>query len=1009
MIPIPSLGGDWMMRAIVTLIAATVPACIVWWADRRLLDKTDDPALPELLSSRRRTNVRAMAIGFAIVIAFGGGSAAWGLPLLLALLTAAAYPIRTRLLGETWGFGSYLWHTMLSVAGGFGFWILLAYAPGIVYRVFDALGRERWPLVAGFAAILAIGLMVLEEWFPRVWLWSHSATPLTDPILTPRFQEIVARAGTVSPAVYRVGPQGSRFVNAVALPSVRRPSVAMGTALLELLDPDETTAIFAHEIAHFDHLTPKRIRRAQLVNRLLIVAGVSIPFLTTFVTSGELRWLGWAWPFAVLYALARRAAKSQQHETESDLRAAALCGNPEALVRGLVKLHLHARIPRRYAVDVERAATHPSLVRRIQAIRAGGPAAVEQLGAATVLRSTRAGSWVVLDADRAYWLEGVPEGTTGELTALREAASSYRALNYGDLVELRVSAAGESRTLAARVRGGESWVVPIAIEDVARVQQTLDIVDLRLGKAVAGPVPGLTKIIPLAALTAALIAGQIGVLAIPILLAFWKPGAAVFAALGAMSVVRAALGLVEGSSWLDEQTVRLGLAALAAIGVGAMYTASRLAKSGEGKSHVRFVLMTLGVTALAITVALVQMVIRTSTPLVGVSLVSALGTLIVGIAATTFLVQARWRLAAALGGIVVGVAVTTVGVDMRAWSLRRVLTETTASATPDGELDLGASAGGLRVSPNGEHFLVVRMPVGRRPGSRQAAGPLLGRFGGSVRELSAMAAEFIDDDRLFVIDVIDNGMELRIESVDSAVAPLWADTLADVSLAATRIVIDRDSSAWAIIGEDTDNDRTTVLAGTIGVKGSTRRAAIPDTLAMVGEPIVFGRASTVIVPTYSPQMRGRGVSALWALPLMGMDPLRADLWRIRGDTVKHLTSMRGVPQCGDPANGVAACVRRHMKAASLYTISATGEAREIAQLPSPDLGIVSLGPGARATSMRFDRSIQVIDFAALRLTKFPAPAASDYSSEVRVAGEYIITLSYSNDRRSIVRRYKVRN
>ena len=60
------------------------------------------------------------------------------------------------------------------------------------------------------------------------------------------------------PQVYRVGPQGSRFVNAVALPSVRRPSVAMGNALLDSLEPDETAAIFAHEAAHFDHFTPRQ-------------------------------------------------------------------------------------------------------------------------------------------------------------------------------------------------------------------------------------------------------------------------------------------------------------------------------------------------------------------------------------------------------------------------------------------------------------------------------------------------------------------------------------------------------------------------------------------------------------------------------------------------------------------------------------------------------------------------------------------------------------------------------
>src|SRR5215207_2235958 len=303
MIPIPLLGGGWIAGPPVTLVAVLVPALIAWWTDRRLLGKSDDPALPELLASRRRTNVRAMAIGFAIVIVFGGGDATWGIPLLAVALIAAAYPLRTRLLGETWSFGSYLWHTLLSVAGGFGFWILLAYAPGIVGAILRSLGPERWQIAAALAAALAVALLAFEEWYPRIWLWTHAATPLTDPVLTPRFEEIVRRAGTISPRVYRVGPQGSRFVNAVALPSVRRPAVAMGTALLELLEPDETTAIFAHEIAHFDHFTPKNIGRGQLINRLLIVLGVSFPFLTTFAAGGTLRWLSWVWPFAVLAAL----------------------------------------------------------------------------------------------------------------------------------------------------------------------------------------------------------------------------------------------------------------------------------------------------------------------------------------------------------------------------------------------------------------------------------------------------------------------------------------------------------------------------------------------------------------------------------------------------------------------------------------------------------------------------------------------------------------------------------
>ena len=100
-------------------------------------------------------------------------------------------------------------------------------------------------------------------------------------------------------------------MNAVALPSVRRPSVAMGNALLELLEPDETAAIFAHEVAHFDHFTPRHVRRAQLINRALIVAGVALPLAARRSRAvGWAPWIGWVWPIVVL--VARRPSRGEE-------------------------------------------------------------------------------------------------------------------------------------------------------------------------------------------------------------------------------------------------------------------------------------------------------------------------------------------------------------------------------------------------------------------------------------------------------------------------------------------------------------------------------------------------------------------------------------------------------------------------------------------------------------------------------------------------------------------------
>ena len=1007
MIPIPLLSGQLFGSALLVFVLALVPPVVAWWNDRRLLGKADDPALPELLANRRRVNVRIIAVAAALMIVLGGADAAWGIPLLLVVLIAVAYPLRTRVLGETWGFGAYLWRTAASIVGGFGFWIGVCYAPTIVRWIIERVGTERPWHNAVLASILAALLFAWEAWYPRIWLWTHAGEPLASADLTPRFDDIVRRAGTIVPAVYRVGPQGSRFVNAVALPSVRRPSVAMGNALLELLEPDETAAIFAHEVAHFDHFTPRHVRRAQLLNRALIVAGVVLPLLAGFARVGWAPWIGWLWPIVVLVAVARRAAKSQQHETESDLRAAALCGDPEALVRGLVKLHLHARIPRRYDVDIERAASHPSLVRRIQAIRAGGEAAIEQLGAATLIRSTREGSWVVLEDTRSYWLDGVPDGTDAQLAALREASSSYRAVNYQDLVELRVSAAGDARTLAARTRAGDRWSVPIAADDVARIQRALDVVDLRLGKAGPAPPRAAPKAIALAAFAVAFFAGQAGVVLVPIVIAMWKPSAAALAALGVMSVVRAGIGSFEGTSWLDADLVRLGLAAMAVVGAYAIYTAWRTVRSGEANRNMRLTMTVLvGLAVVTGGAVILQAVQMRSLPLTGAPVVGAFATALFGLAAGLFTVQARWGRPVGYAGLVAASIFTALGVDRRALALRHALTEVTARATPQSETPLDGQAYSLRVSPDGSHFLA--MVTAYRPGVRARPHFVTGGTGGRPREIAGADAGFVDNGRLLIVATVDRGVELRLESSDSG-GVVWADTLTDASMSDPRLLIDRDHGTWALLGGDADNDRTAVFTGRIGEKGGALRSSIPDTITMTGEPIVFDDGATLIVPTYRSLVTAQRSPALslWTLPFLGVDMPAMELWRVHGDSVRPLTSVRGTPQCGEPVGGTAACAVHRMNATSFYTVGASGVVEEVAELSRSEFRLAMVGPGLRVASATFDRAIVAVDLAAKRLTRIDLPPNGPIAAEARVGPGWAVTLEYGPNQRSVVRGYRI--
>ncbi|HEX6052724.1 MAG TPA: M48 family metalloprotease, partial [Gemmatimonadaceae bacterium] len=864
-------------------------------------------------------------------------------------------------------------------------------------------GAAQWWITA----LVAAALIAWEQWYPRIWLWAHAARPLTRPELIPRFDAIVQRAGTVVPAVYSVGPQGSRFVNAVALPSVRHPAVAMGDALLDLLDPDENAAIFAHELAHFDHLNPRWIRRSQLVNRLLILAGVALPVITTFVAPTLAPWIGWIWPIGVLVALAHRAARSQQHETESDLRAAALCGDPEVLVRALAKVHFHARIPRRWAVDVERLASHPSLVRRIQAIRAGGTAAAEQLGAATIVRSPRDGTWVVFDDDRAYWLDGVAPDTHPELAALRDAASSYRAVNYRDLAELRIAAAGNERTLHARTRAGDAWTVPLAVDDVARVQHTLDIVDIRLGRPAAAATPASMKVLGLVAGIVAMLAGQLWIILVPAALALWKPGPATLAALGSMSLVRAAIATIEQDYWLSAEVFGLSTAALALVGVISIVTVIRHGREGAPVSDLRLTVGVLGAVASVVAIATVGAASVDGMPggfaSGGVPLLDTLGTALFGIAAALLTARTPRTRTTAHATLAAAAIVAMLGIDRSALSLQGALAEATARATPDAESEVGGTASGLRVSPNGERFLATNVPTGRRTPTLTL---FVGRVGGPVREVSAIAADFLDDQRVLALDVIDQGMEIRIERADTVAPPVWADTLAGFDLEEPRLSIDRDASMWSIIGAAADTDATLLVTGRVGEKGSARPIAIPDTIPVLGDPLIFGTANAIVAPVFPGMMRGR-TAYTSPLAMFTAMSLRAELWRVAGGEVRPIARLSGVPQCGAPMGGLAACVVRGRSSMGLYTVTADGVATELARLRGSELGVMAVGPGPRASSMQFDGSLLVADLAARRLTRITLPQGSDYPSEVRTGDGYVVTLSYPENRRSVVRRYRV--
>ncbi len=460
--------SGWRLLA---LAVALAPGVIAWWSGRRLVLLLDDPALPERLLVRNMRVVQAVAVALALIIVLMRKDALWALPLAILSAIVASFPARKALLGEQWNLGRYLLFGVRFWGAWLGVWLLLAAAPAVV----QAAGLARWPVAIGLAALL----FIWNARYPEVFLWLIGARPLD---LGPGFAGIIDRAGIRPPRIFRFGAPGGRVLNAFAIPSIRAPAVVCSDTLLELFEPDEQAAIFAHEVAHLEYYSRRVLLRANIVLWTLLALSTTGVALVPEPLSRWSPLVGVLVLLVLFSALSRRQAQ----EEASDRRAVFLCGDAEALVRALVKLHTLGRVPRRWGLDLERSATHPSLARRIQAIREAAGIEPPGLARPTVVTSKTPGTFAILEADRILWLDGVPAETPLDATTLRERAASYRAVRYSELVDLRVKAGiVGGPTMVATERAGRSQTMPLREADVAAVQAALDVVDLKLARAPA--------------------------------------------------------------------------------------------------------------------------------------------------------------------------------------------------------------------------------------------------------------------------------------------------------------------------------------------------------------------------------------------------------------------------------------------------------------------------------------------------------------------------------------------
>ena len=768
----PDVLSLWVIPALLTL----VPAFFRLMRGRAMAAHREDPALPERLAGSR--NLLAVVFSVVLVVEIGVWTphAWWSVPLLLLLFLAAGWPLRRVLFRETWSVAAYLSFYVRLVIGIYGFWLLLMAAPWLA----KIDSRSPWAVAGGLGAVL----LLWNEQYGRILRFLMRAQPIARPGLLDRFRAVMANAKIPDTRAEFVDMRGGVLVNAIALPDTERPGVLFTSSMLDRLEEREVAAIFAHEVAHLEHFNRAFLRKYRLFGWALVAVAVTItPVLRTYAPEAE--WLIALWPLVIFGYLAVLTTARQKHETESDLRAVVLSGDPESLISGLVKAYELGRLPRRMDPNVEVTASHPSLARRIQAIRAAAMMAPAELLAPVTFE--QGSTSVTLHPERLEW---------------REAGESSYTLSYAVLDELRIDAdhSGVTRLTVSDPQG-RRWTMRLAAADLARAQAALDVVDARLRPAPSGHGMWRTVGTLVALLCAVASAGtsQLATSAVAFVaaLSFERP---LVRAAGAAGVIAAliAFGSGEGGQFAS-------IAFLSAVLL--LFIAHRDQLDTFSKRTFRIV-AAYGVLAL-LTAAPVLMSVGSvlSIHQAAREWPSAAGFLVAfGAAFWTYSKRSRWP---AMASLLAGAALATLGATQ---TLDIVLDDpflagtktpaaTLLAGQPSSEFALEFSPTELLLSPHARAIAVIEADENEKHTIH------IGRPGAALVAVDADTALFVDDE-LVLLAVENRGTTtVRLIDADEPATPLWEHPLkaANVTLA-----IDRAASRWQALGHGFD--KTLVLA-----------------------------------------------------------------------------------------------------------------------------------------------------------------------------------------------------
>jgi heat shock protein HtpX len=786
------------------LIALSLlPAILHWWWTRSVADPAASAVLPERhLSITQRLSFVTMLCVVTIILG-AGWQAVWILPVQFVALAASTYRTRRAMFSETWPFRRYLSWRARFHAGMFGLWWFVALAPTLI-----AQANPAWTW--WFTALSVAIALAWHHRSGRILLWLLRAAPLHRPDLDRHFQRVFAGARVPTPTLWRAGVEGGQLANAFAMITLERRGVLFLDSLLDQLPPEQITAILAHEVAHLEQFHRRRLLGIYITMTLLIVLLMAGSGVAALIVPG---FEAWSWIVSVVgvfTAMWLRARRMQMHETEADLRAIELCGDPEALINGLIRIYEINHIPRRWSSVTEERATHPSLARRIRTIRDriaathAAPEPIERL----VVASPEPGRWAVLDHHRVafVWLDGLSRRSQGEAdkpgdsATILDRASRVEMVTFDQLCDLRLSATRGRIALTAVARQAKRWSMPILETDAARVQQALD----RIDHLVVAPAPtrdhGLVRRV--AVLLVILLAAPynaIGAVLAPALLALRRPKRTLMLALAAALAGTAVASLNDP----DAGVVRVVLLAMLTLVVVLSVSVRRRSQPEEPDDPLWAWIERLGLLV-PVFVGLVFAAVN-ARDLFGLHSAirdRAWFTAALAAAAVFYILQTSPR-ALRRAGLGLAVLATSALVVGSPWFLLNavgdplvadmpLLRETVVPVTTLATQTVNGSFSTVRLAPGGTHFVLTGEYEAEDDDASAAPRPLrfvAGAFDGWQREIRALDVVVIDDERLLILDRERGSSVLRAEDLRSG-RTLWTLPLPDVDLSSVSAAPD---------------------------------------------------------------------------------------------------------------------------------------------------------------------------------------------------------------------------